>query len=190
MNRLKEIHPRQIINILGLLGLGSLFGSVFTFSALLTEANKIVSFEPVSAQQLPVSAQALINGERLALEVAKTAEEQAIGLMFREHLPADRGMLFVISKPRTQIIWTKALKFPIDAVFMLDGEVQYVASLLPPCGVEPCPTYGTSVEVDQVLTMRGGRAEELGIDPGQQIMIQNLDLAMRGDVLERQAKLE
>ena len=180
MNRLREIPPRVVINILGLLGLGSLFGSVFTFSALLVEANKIVSFEPVSAQQLPVSAQALINGEKLALEVAKTPEEQATGLMFRDHLPADRGMLFVISKPRTQIIWTKALEFPIDAVFMLDGEVKYVASLLPPCGAEVCPTYGTSVEVDQVLTLLGGRAEELGIAPGQKIEVEDVNLALRG----------
>ena len=179
MNKLRAINPKKILNILGLLGLGSLFGTVFTFSALLVEANKIAAFEPVSAQQLPVSAQALINGQKLALEVAKTPEEQATGLMFRDHLPADRGMLFVIPKPRNQIIWTKALKFPIDVVFIRDGEVKYVASLLPPCGAEPCPTYGTSVEVDQVLTLLGGRAEELGIAPGQKIEVDEVNLAVR-----------
>ena len=45
-------------------------------------------------QVLPITAQAKISGQIINLEVAKTLQEQAIGLMYRTELPDDQGMLF------------------------------------------------------------------------------------------------
>ena len=76
--------------VFGLLGASAL-GAVLLVSTLGHSGEKIV---PVAAQQLPVTAKAVIGGETIELEVASTAEEQTIGLMFRDSLPANRGMLF------------------------------------------------------------------------------------------------
>ena len=37
----------------------------------------------------------VLNGERFTVEVARTQEKQALGLMFRDSMPKDHGMLFV-----------------------------------------------------------------------------------------------
>ena len=134
--------------------------------------NKVV---PVAAQQLPVTAKVVIDSETIELEVASTAEEQMIGLMFRDSLPANRGMLFELPQPKAQVLWTKDVKFPIDAVFLRDGKVEMVLAELPPCSGEPCPVYGVSKAVDQVLELPGGRAAGLGLVPGKQVRIQQVD---------------
>ncbi|MEM9267247.1 MAG: DUF192 domain-containing protein [Cyanobacteria bacterium P01_F01_bin.13] len=135
---------------------------------------------PVAAQQLPVTAKALIGGETIELEVASTFEEQTVGLRFRDSLPANRGMLFELPRPRAQVLWTKDVNFPIDAVFLLDGTVEMVLSELPPCSGEPCPVYGVSKAVDQVLELPGGRAAGLGLVPGKEVRIQQIEHETRG----------
>ncbi len=134
--------------------------------------NKVV---PVAAQQLPVTAKVVIDSETIELEVASTAEEQMIGLMFRDSLPANRGMLFELPQPKAQVLWTKDVKFPIDAVFLRDGKVEMVLAELPPCSGEPCPVYGVSKAVDQVLELPGGRAAGLGLVPGKEVRIQQME---------------
>ena len=160
----------------GLLGAGAL-GAVLLVFTLGRSGDKIV---PVAAQQLPVTAKAVIGGETIELEVASTAEEQTIGLMFRDSLPANRGMLFEFPRPKAQVLWTKHVNFPIDAVFLLDGRVEMVLAELPPCSGDPCPVYGVSKAVDQVLELPGGRAAGLGLVPGKEVRIQQVDYRTQG----------
>ena len=162
--------------VFGLLGTGAL-GAVLLVSTLGRSGEKIV---PMAAQQLPVTAKAVIGGETIELEVAATAEEQTIGLMFRDSLPANRGMLFELPRPKAQVLWTKDVKFPIDAVFLMDGKVEMVLAELPPCLGEPCPVYGVSKAVDQVLELPGGRAAGLGLVPGKEVRIQQVDYGTQG----------
>ena len=112
--------------------------------------------------------------------MATTAEEQTIGWMFRESLPANRGMLFELPRPKAQVLWTKDVNFPIDAVFLRDGKVEMVLAELPPCSGEPCPVYGVSKAVDQVLELPGGRAAGLGLVPGKEVRIQQVDYRTQG----------
>ncbi|MEM9808213.1 MAG: DUF192 domain-containing protein [Cyanobacteria bacterium P01_D01_bin.56] len=69
----------------------------------------------------------------------------------------------------------KDVRFPIDAVFLNQGRVWLVLSELPPCTREPCPVYGGSQAVDQVLEIKGGQATKLGITPGKYLAIQSID---------------
>ncbi|MEL6385117.1 MAG: DUF192 domain-containing protein [Cyanobacteria bacterium J06626_18] len=154
------------------IGLFVVLGTGALGAGLVFAAPHRSDFIPTVAQRLPVSAEAVIDGRTIELEVARTAEEQATGLMFREELPAYRGMLFELPRPRSQILWTKDVNFPIDAVFLRDGRVQVVIAELMPCPNEPCPVYGSSEPVDQVLELRGGRAAELGLVPGKRVTIQ------------------
>ncbi len=123
-------------------------------------------------QMLPISAIATISGKPIELEVARTPQEQATGLMHRPSLPDNRGMLFPFNPPLTVSFWMKNVQIPLDMIFLRQGKVMFIAADVPPCRSEPCPVYGPNVPIDQVIELRGGRAKELGIQVGDTIVIQ------------------
>ena len=125
-------------------------------------------------QMLPISALAEMAGQKISLEVARTPEEQAMGLMYRTSLAADRGMLFPFEPPRPVSFWMKNTLIPLDMVFLRNGEVKAIATNVPPCTTTPCPSYGPSTEIDQVIELRGGRAAELGLKLGDRVSIKFL----------------
>ena len=61
-------------------------------------------------------------------------------------------------------------------VFLLDGKIQAIEADVPPCNTLACPTYGPEdLLVNQVIELRGGRAAELGLQPGDTIELEFLD---------------
>ncbi|MEG4586149.1 DUF192 domain-containing protein [Microcoleus sp. MOSTC5] len=132
-----------------------------------------------SGQVLPVSARARIAdrpsaepSKRIELEVAKTVEQQAMGLMYRTSLPDDRGMLFEFKSARQVNFWMKNCKISLDMIFLRNGVVEAIEVSAPPCTADPCPTYGPNTVVDRVIELRGGRAAELGVKVGDRIEIE------------------
>ena len=126
-------------------------------------------------QVLPITAQATLAGETFDLEVAKTSEEQQLGLMHRNALPDNRGMLFPFSPARPVAFWMKNVPVGLDMVFVYQGQVQGIAEA-PPCTADPCPTYGPGRQlVDNVIELRIGRAAELGLEPGDSVEIRFLE---------------
>ena len=126
-----------------------------------------------AGQMLPLSAQITIADQIIQLEVARTMEQQEIGLMFRTELAKDRGMVFLFDPPRHTAFWMKNTLIPLDMVFLLKGKVQSISSNVLPCQSDPCPTYGPNALVDQVIELRAGRAIELGLKPGDRLVLQN-----------------
>ncbi|AKG24846.1 DUF192 domain-containing protein [Calothrix sp. 336/3] len=123
-------------------------------------------------QQLPITAQAILpDSTKIDLEVASTSEQQAMGLMYRPALPPNRGMLFPFGSPRPVSFWMKNVPVSLDMVFLRDGVIQAIASNVPPCTQEPCPTYGPQTTIDQVIELRAGRASELHLKSGERIKI-------------------
>jgi uncharacterized membrane protein (UPF0127 family) len=122
-------------------------------------------------QYLPITAQATIpDGTKINLEVARTPQEQAMGLMYRPALPEDRGMLFEFPTLQPVSFWMKNVPVALDMVFLQNGTVKYIVTA-PPCTSDPCPTYGPNVPIDQVIELRAGRATELGLRVGEQVKI-------------------
>lgn len=126
-------------------------------------------------QTLPISAQAIIAGRIIELEVAQTQQQQATGLMYRITLPDNRGMLFSFDSPQPVRFWMKNVRIPLDMIFLKDGEVKAISASVPPCTAEPCPTYGPGTVVNQVIELRGGRAAELGVKVNDKVNIKFLD---------------
>ena len=122
-------------------------------------------------QTLPITASAKIAGETIQLEVAQTPQQQAIGLMFREQLNGDRGMLFPFPTERTARFWMKNVPISLDMIFLRGDRIVGLAVDVPPCKKEPCPVYGPEALVDSVIELRGGRATELGIEVGDRVKI-------------------
>ena len=132
-----------------------------------SESNRVASnMDSFAGQQLPVLAQVQLGETMIDLEVTRTPQEQALGLMFRPSLADDRGMLFEFNPPRPVSFWMKNVVIPLDMIFVREGKILSIAPQVPPCSAEPCPTYGPQETVDQVIELRGGRAAELGLTPG------------------------
>ena len=60
----------------------------------------------------------VIGGERVTLEIASSTIEQRTGLMNRDHLDENHGMLFVFNEPRSVAMWMKNTRIDLDAAFI------------------------------------------------------------------------
>lgn len=124
-------------------------------------------------QILPLSASFRVADQVIKLEVARTPDEQATGLMYRTSLADDRGMLFPFNPPRPAQFWMKNTLIPLDMLFLRNGMIRSISANVPPCQANPCPTYGSPTEeIDQVIELRAGRAAELNLKAGDRLAIQ------------------
>ncbi|MCB6176761.1 DUF192 domain-containing protein [Rhodobacter sp. Har01] len=102
--------------------------------------------------------------QSFVVEVADDTAERALGLMARETLSPDAGMLFVYEAPRAAQFWMKDTLIPLDMIFAdAAGVVTRVHGNAVPLDLTPID--GGS-DVQFVLEVNGGLAERLGIVPG------------------------
>lgn len=121
---------------------------------------------------LPVKAYTL-NKHKLNLEVATTAEQFETGLMYRESLPKDGGMIFLFKKPMTVTFWMKNCKIPLDMIFIKNRKVVKIIHNAPPCKQSPCPLFYSSQSVDSVIEVNGGQALKWRIKAGHTLKAVN-----------------
>jgi hypothetical protein len=118
----------------------------------------------------------LPSGSTYSLEVARTPEEQAQGLMFRESLPEKTGMLFPFGDKGIHQFWMKNTMIPLDMVWMdADGKVLFVSADTPPCKADPCPSYGPDAPAASVLEIAGGMAKKEKVTIGSSIKLVNVN---------------
>lgn len=104
---------------------------------------------------------------RFTVEVARTGEEQAMGLMYRNALAPDRGMIFPMNPPRNASFWMRNTLIPLDMIFVrADGTIANIAENTVPYSEEPVMSDGP---VAAVLEIAGGRSAELGIKAGDKV---------------------
>lgn len=126
-------------------------------------------------QSLPVSAKAQISGQEIDLEVAQTAQQQSMGLMYRGKLSQTRGMLYTIDPPRPVKVSMQNMRFPVDVVYLQNGQVAAIQVEAQPCDAIACHTYSSKATVDQMIQLRSGATAELGLEVGDRVPIQFLD---------------
>jgi uncharacterized membrane protein (UPF0127 family) len=105
---------------------------------------------------------------RFTIEVADTPDERARGLMFRESMAADAGMLFDYGSDQTGVaFWMKNTPLPLDMIFIrADGTITQVAADTTPFSLEP---IASREPVRFVLEVNAGTAAKLGIKPGDRL---------------------
>ncbi len=104
---------------------------------------------------------------RFRVEVAETEASRERGLMYRKSLAPDRGMLFDFKTPQPVAFWMKNTLIPLDMLFIApDGRIIAIARNAVPYSDTPIPSGG---DVLGVLEIRGGRAAEIGIEPGDRV---------------------
>lgn len=130
---------------------------------------------PVAAQgqamELPVHPEPLIaetdEGERaFSIEIADDPDERSRGLMFRQEMDNDHGMLFVFEESQPVGFWMKNTPLPLDLVFIgEDGKVRAIEKGEPFSEAPIAP--GEPVQF--VLELNAGTAAEAGIENGDLI---------------------
>jgi uncharacterized membrane protein (UPF0127 family) len=104
---------------------------------------------------------------RFKVEVADDPAERTRGLMFRERLPAEQGMLFDFGASAPRSFWMKNTLVPLDIIFIgEDGRVRNVAANTIPFSEAPVPSSGP---VRYVLEINAGLAAQHGIHPGDRV---------------------
>lgn len=113
-----------------------------------------------------------LKGKRFTVEVAESQEKQALGLMFRESMPDDHGMVFIFPAEGMRSFWMKNTKIPLD-IFYFDEELKLVnvSENTPPCRSSRCPGYPSTGPAKYVLELNAGKAAELGVKPGDELKL-------------------
>ncbi len=102
-----------------------------------------------------------------AIEVMRTDEERARGLMFRRFMPADRGMLFDFKTEQPVLMWMKNTYIPLDMIFIArNGTVTHVAANAEPMSER---TISSGPPAYAVLEVNAGLAAKIGLKPGDKV---------------------
>ncbi|MGO1003916.1 DUF192 domain-containing protein [Lysobacter sp. CA196] len=107
-------------------------------------------------------------GHRYTVEVAANDESRARGLMFRDEMAADRGMVFVHDREQPLAYWMKNTRIPLDILYF-DGRGRLVSQRreVPPCsGGDACPPYPSAAPAKYVLELNAGQAAQLNLHDG------------------------
>lgn len=112
-----------------------------------------------------------LSGHRYAVELADDDAERARGLMFRDELPAAKGMLFVHEREEPLAYWMKNTRIALDILYF-DSRRRLVAQQrdVPPCGLgDGCPSYPSQAPARYVLELNAGEAARIGLENGAQL---------------------
>lgn len=108
------------------------------------------------------------------VELAKTSAEKSKGLMFRESLENDKGMLFIYDSDGEYNFWMKNTLIPLDIIWIdSEGKIVYIEHEAQPCGDE-CKTIRPQKDARFVLEINGGLAEEFEINLGDKFDFYNI----------------
>ncbi len=103
----------------------------------------------------------------VVVELARTDEEHERGLMFRERLGRDEGMLFVFQNEGERAFWMKNTLIPLDMIF-IDGIGSVVGIVARAEPLTETPRRGGPCRY--VLEVAGGWAEERGVKVGDKVL--------------------
>lgn len=123
--------------------------------------------EPTPGPREPLTI--VTDGQPAAFQVELADDDAARqqGLMFRRSMAPDNGMLFDFRQEKEAYFWMRNTYIPLDMIFIAgDGRIVAVATNTKPLDESP---VGPGVPVRAVLELNAGRAEALGVRPGQMV---------------------
>jgi len=101
------------------------------------------------------------------VELAKTETERSKGLMYRENLDKDKGMLFIFEKEGIYPFWMKNTLIPLDIIW-IDGndKIVFISQNVQPCKSLICPTVMPPVAAKYVLELNAGTCQDINLRVG------------------------
>jgi uncharacterized membrane protein (UPF0127 family) len=105
------------------------------------------------------------------VEVADTDAERARGLMNRESLAEDAGMIFLFPEDSTGGFWMKDTLIPLSIAFVgANGQILRILDM-EPCRADPCPVYDPGVPYRSALEVNKGAFREWGVAEGDRLSL-------------------
>jgi hypothetical protein len=112
--------------------------------------------------------EAASGAHHFTIELATSPEQRAQGLMFRQTLAPEAGMLFLYAADQQITMWMKNTLIPLDMLFIAgDGRILNIAERTIPGSLAAIPSDGPA---RGVLEVNGGTAARLGIKPGDTVV--------------------
>ncbi len=113
-----------------------------------------------------------LNGQRFLVEIADDDAERARGLMFRDEMDADRGMLFIHEREMPLAYWMKNTRLSLDILYFDDARKLVSQQRdVPPCSSgNRCPPYPSDAPARYVLELNAGQAAGMGLKNGTEII--------------------
>ena len=116
---------------------------------------------------IPVTIAGKTGNHTFRAEMADTPAAQERGLAGRSELGPDEAMLFPNAGGAAQVFWNKDSPFPVDILFVgTDGRISNIAPMNEANSEKQVYSVGTS---RAALEIAGGRAAELGLEPGDSV---------------------
>lgn len=167
-----------------LLGVVSAPGAATTVSAT---AASVLSASAVpqqlATQALCLRSQHNTNTQIVQAELATTAEERATGLMMRESLPENSGMLFVYPHTGQRSFWMFRTLIPLDIAYVSNkGEILDIQQMQP-CESywrQRCPSYPAAQPFLYALEVNLGKFAEWGISEGDWVLQEDCESNLEG----------
>lgn len=124
----------------------------------------ILAHPASAAETVPLTIQAGGSTYKFEVEIADDPAERSQGLMFREQLAPNAGMLFLYPDEKPRTFWMKNTPLPLDIIYIGgDGRVVHVAAEAKPFDQSVIPSVEPAAAA---LEIGGGLAAQLGIAPG------------------------
>jgi uncharacterized protein len=102
-----------------------------------------------------------------AVEIAATDAEREKGLMDRQNLGADQGMIFIYDKPGYYSFWMKNTLIPLDIVWLdKDRRVVFINENAQPCKAADCPAVTPVIQSQYVFEANAGTVKKIGLQYG------------------------
>ena len=151
--------------------------SLITIALLLAACSSPQQTAP-SPPPAPASGPRVVlpDGATIQVELASDDATRAQGLMYRDHMADDRGMLFLFPESGEYPFWMKNTLIPLDMVWIDDQRrIAHVASNVPPCKADPCPNYPPNANAKYVLELAAGVAAKHHLANGQALRFEGMD---------------
>ncbi|MEK7673494.1 MAG: DUF192 domain-containing protein [Patescibacteria group bacterium] len=103
------------------------------------------------------------------VEIARTPEEREKGLMYRDFLEPNFGMLFIFEEPKVVNFWMKHTKIPLDIIFIGENlNILHIEEHANPCldTNANCPLYPSELPIKYALEINAGLVKEKHIEVG------------------------
>jgi uncharacterized membrane protein (UPF0127 family) len=126
--------------------------------------------KPVDVGDLNITEITFPSGKTVAAETMLKEIDQLRGMMFRDSLAKDRGMLFIHPADGNYAYWMYQCRIPLDIIWMNhDRQIVEISANTPPCpskSARECPSFGGHEKARYVLELAGGGAAMYGLKAG------------------------
>ena len=107
------------------------------------------------------------------VELARTPEEQSRGLMERQYLARDSGMLFIFPSEGVYPFWMKNTLIPLDIIWLdSNRSIVFISRNSQPCGTGECPSINPGKSARYVLELNGGTSDRIGLKEGDKAVFE------------------